>query len=184
MEREAAEVKKRLAKMEAERAEASSNQGQKGKAEEEFIKARRSLKLSPCNNTEDAIKDFLKHELKIPTDLMVTLTVLSCKQVFKRPSMSAQKFVPPPKQIQIELDSQEDRDMIMSHAINLSGGATVEIVVPDRLKILAAKLEHYAYKLRAESKKKSGGDKDLEAKIQVRYDNQRTSLVLAVRKKL
>ena len=58
----------------------------------------------------------------------------------------------------------------------------VEIVIPDKLKVMAARLEKYAYRYRMEAKEKSKGKKELEAKTQVCFSNVRQGLVLALRK--
>ena len=67
----------------------------------------------------------------------------------------------------------------MSYASNLKKGASVDIVVPDHLKITARKLEHKAYKLRQMSKTNAAGDDDKIIKTQVRFDNVRENLVLS-----
>ena len=69
----------------------------------------------------------------------------------------------------------------MSYASNLKKGASVDIVVPDHLKITARKLEHKAYKLRQMSKTNAAGDDDKIIKTQVRFDNVRENLVLGIR---
>ena len=69
----------------------------------------------------------------------------------------------------------------MSFAPNLSGRATMDIVIPDSLRVIQVRLEHFAYKYRKASKERANGDKDLEAKTQVRLDNQAEGLVLGIR---
>ena len=69
----------------------------------------------------------------------------------------------------------------MSYASNLKGGASIDITIPDHLKIVAQKLEHRGFKLRQMSKINAAGDPDKLVKTQVRYDNDREGLVLGVR---
>ena len=71
----------------------------------------------------------------------------------------------------------------MSFAVNLPGDAHIEIVVPDKLRTLQVRLEHFAFKYRKASKARAKGNKDREAKTQIRLDNQCESLVLGIREK-
>ena len=48
--------------------------------------------------------------------------------------------------------------------------------------MIASRLEHFGYHYRKLSKEKSGGNKDLEAKTQVRFGNRAHELVLGIRK--
>ena len=70
----------------------------------------------------------------------------------------------------------------MSYASNLKSGASVDLVVPDHLRLTVTKLEHHAYKLRMTSKDSSGGDKTREIKTQARINNVREGMFLGVRK--
>ena len=69
----------------------------------------------------------------------------------------------------------------MSFAVNLSSSANIDIVVPDKLKTLQVRLEHFAFKYRRASKDRARGAKDKEAKTQVRLDNHSESLGLGIR---
>ena len=79
------------------------------------------------------------------------------------------------------MESIDDRDIVMSYAVNLNGGSNIETVIPDKLRVLQVRLEHFAYKYRKASKDRAAGDKDREAKTQVRLDNHSESLVLGIR---
>ena len=55
------------------------------------------------------------------------------------------------------------------------------MVIPNSLKTEALKLEHFAFKYRQRSKEESGGDKDKEARTQIRLDTLREGLLLGIR---
>ena len=69
------------------------------------------------------------------------------------------------------MESIDDRDIIMSYSVNLSGNAHIEIVVLDALQVLQVRLEHL---------ERAWGNRDNEAKTQVRLDNQSENLVLGI----
>ena len=58
----------------------------------------------------------------------------------------------------------------------------MDMVVPDRLRAIAGKLEHFGYKFREESKKRAKGNKDMVAKTQVRFDSRAANLIIAIRR--
>ena len=105
---------------------------------------------------------------------------VSSKEIYKRPT--AANANPEPK-VQVELGSIEDRDLVMGHAVNLNNNATMEIVVPDRLKLVAGRLENYAFRYRTQAKELAKGKKEMEAKTQIRFDNTKEGLVLGIRSK-
>ena len=68
---------------------------------------------------------------------------------------------------------------VASYAVNLSGNGNIGLVIPDKLQILATKMEHYAFKIRQKSKELHA-DKDKHVKTQLRQDNMSESLVLGI----
>ena len=79
------------------------------------------------------------------------------------------------------LETIDDRDIVMSYAVNLNGGASIETVIPDKLRVLQVRLEHFTFKYRRASKQRAAGNKDQEARTQIRLDNHSESLVLGIR---
>ena len=79
------------------------------------------------------------------------------------------------------METIDNRDVIMSYAMNLTGQASMDIIIPDFLRVNQVRLEHFAYKYRKASKDRAMGVKENEAKTQVRLDNQSEGLVLGIR---
>ena len=173
-------IKVRLTKLEQEKSKPSGSGSQSRNEAAAFMEARKSLILMPCEPTKQSIEYFLRKQMRMPTDVVETLKILSMEEVFQR-------NLPPNKQkdkrpkAQILLKTVDQRDMIMSYATNLSKGANVEMVIPCHLKVTARRLEHHAYKIRQASKEMAGNDKEKITKTQVRFDNLKDDLVLGIR---
>ena len=177
-------IEERLTKLENENRKPSKGRKRaknEDEMSEEYLLAKRSLKLAPCNNSPEAVWEFMSKQLQLPEDVLKNMAVKSAREVFEKKLPSHRKKSTKPK-LQIELHTVEDRDLILSYASNLKGAASIDIVIPDKLLVLAGKLDHYAYKVRQRSKEDSGGKKDLETKTQVRLDNKAESLVLGIRR--
>lgn len=146
----------------------------------DFLVARKFLVLAPCEPNENSVRNFLQKGMEIPDEIVATLRVDNMERVFQRNLPQHRKKDNRPR-TKIELGSIDKRDMVMSHATNLSIGTSVDIVVPDHLKVTAMKLDHHAFKMRKMSKMASNGVKENEIKTQVRFNNKSENLVLGVR---
>ena len=119
----------------------------------------------------------------IPADTIRNISVVFCKIVEEKnlpPHRARARTAKGPK-VEVEMETIDDRDLIMSYAVNLNGSSNIEIVVPDKLRVLQVRLEHFAFKYRRASKERAAGNKDREARTQIRLDNQLESLVLGIR---
>ena len=81
------------------------------------------------------------------------------------------------KKVHISLRDSQERDLIVSYTSNLIHPARLDIVVPDSLQSLKAKLEGLAYKIRRHAKETS----DKKVMTSLRLDDKTESLVMAVR---
>ena len=171
-------IEKRLTKLESERSKGTSRS--QGKEEKnEYIVARKSLLLIPCQPDQDEVLNFLKKEMGIPREVIESLDVVDSRSIFER-------NLPPNKQkdkrpkTQMQLKTIDQWDIVMSYAVNLGQGANLKMVIPCHLKVTAKRLEHHAFKLRQQSKQMSGKDRNKWTKTQVCFDNLKNGLVLGV----
>ena len=143
----------------------------------QFQKARKSLKISPCENNLAAIKEFLEKEMKVPARMLETMHVINTREIFAKNlpehRRTAQTRV---SRTQFEMSTIEERDLLVSFASNLKGGASIDIVIPDTLRSLAARFDHYAYRYRQQAKLEKR-----EAKTQGRFCNKFDTIVLGIR---
>ena len=146
----------------------------------EYLRARKPLRISPCKCNKEAIANFLKRELQIPINTIRNIVVTRCKEVSER-NLPPHRQATSAKKVEIEMETIDNPDIILSYAMNLTGQAGMDIVVPDFLRVNQVRLEHFAYKYRKASKGRAMGIKDNEAKTQVRLDNQSEGLVLGIR---
>ena len=137
-------LEERVAKLEKDKGNSSAqpSSSKRGKSSE-FISARRSLQLSPCQPSPAAVNAFLEQQMQVPRDIIESLSIRKFEQVFARNLPAHRQTTAKPK-VQIELRSIEQRDLLMSFASNLSSGNSIDIVIPDHLKVTARKLEHHA----------------------------------------
>ena len=174
-------IEERVTKLEKQRGAAAAPKArQAGSNSAEFIAARRSLQISPCQPSPAAVEEFLRKEMKIPQDIINTVSIKRFEQIFPR-NLPAHRQASAKRKVLIELKSIDQRDLIMSFASNLKDGAGIDIVIPDHLKVTARKLEHRAFRLRQMSKVNAAGDKDKILKTQVRFDSVKEGLALGIR---
>ena len=114
-------------------------------------------------------------------DTIRNISVVYCKAVEERNLPPHRANSTKKQKVEVEMETIDDRDIVMSYAINLNGGASIETVIPDKLRVLQVRLEHFAFKYRRASKQRAGGNKDQEARTQIRLDNHSESLVLGIR---
>ena len=174
-------LEERLVKLE----QSGSSRGDRGAglaSSEDFLEARKSVRLSPCSIADDGVQDFLVYKMDMPEEIVATLDIANEKEIFPR-KLPSHRVQNKDLKVQVEFESIEERDLVMSYAINLKNPNNIEIVIPDRLKILGVKLEHFAYRYRNESKARARGNKNKEAKTQLRLDNESESLVLGIRER-
>ena len=73
--------------------------------------------------------------MDIPEGIVETLDIANEKEIFPK-KVPAHRMQKKDLKVQVEFESIEERDLVMSYAINLQNPNNVEIVIPDRLKIL------------------------------------------------
>ena len=126
------------------------------------------LRFLPCNPNEEEIKEFMRTKLQMPDTVITSLRVCNHRQV-NTPNRSPGSGRTTIK-TEIQFQSIEDRDIVISYAVNLgNSGANVGIVIPDRLLTLQRKLEHYAYRYRNESKERTGSKNSNSPRQHVRH---------------
>ena len=145
---------------------------------QEFLEARRLIRLSPCNATKDDVRKFLEKELKMDEDIIDSIEITQVKPFLDRKRLANKNKI---KKTTITLSTIDERDAIFTYASNLTSGASMDVVIPDSLKVAAMNLEHFAYKYRQRSKESSGGDKSMEARTQIRLDTMKEGLLLGIR---
>ena len=151
-------IEKRLTKLEAGGVRGGAN-ADPNRAE--FLAARKSLIITLCEADPNTVNTFLLVQLGMPKEVVSTLFVRSCVQVFDKnlPQHRRRQADKRPK-VKIELKTIDQRDLVMSFASNLDKGVNMDMVVPCHLKVTAMRLEHHAFKIRQESKGMAGGGQE------------------------
>ena len=101
----------------------------------EYLIARRSLQISPCDPTREDIDDFLKKELDMPDESVQSMSMVHFREIIER-NLPPHRAGQQKKKVEIELETIDDRDIILSYASNLSRGSSINVVVPDKLRAL------------------------------------------------
>ena len=138
-------TEERLAKLEKEREE-SPGAGMHGSLPEYLI-ARRSVRILPCQATREGVDKFLRKELDMPKEAVKNISVVHLREITEK-NLPLHRARESKNKIELKLETIDDRDIIMSYASNLSGGSNIYIAVPDKLRPLQVRLEHFAYKYR------------------------------------
>lgn len=102
-------------------------------ASEDFLRARRSLRFSPCDPISDDLQAFLNTKMKIPEEISKNLKIINCRPVNPRSLPPNRRRTQAKNKVKVQFETIEDRDLVISYATNLGGSdGNVEIVIPDR----------------------------------------------------
>ena len=172
-------LEERVARLEKGKGKAEAS-GSKQKLSAAFLDARKSIQLAPCMPTMEEVKKFLAKQMEVPLEVIESVKIVEIEQIFARNLPPHRRKNAGPK-CRVQLKSIDHRDLLMSYASNLKRGSSIDITIPDHLRIMARKLEHKAYRLRQMSKINAMGDKDKVIKTQIRFDNSKEGLVLGIR---
>ena len=142
----------------------------------EYRKARRSVLISPAEATLDGVKEFLQKELMLPLDVVEDTLIQDIGPIHPKKLPAHRKGTTEPKKVHISLRDSQERDLVVSYTSNLVHPARLDIVVPDSLQSLRAKLDGLAYKI-----KHAKETSDKKVMTSLRLDDKTESLVMAVR---
>ena len=173
-------IEDRLTSLErGERKKADPNNGQETsspKFTEDFIKARRSLLLSPVQPYIPNLKDYLLNYMKVPEDIVADIQMSDIRRVHPRKMPPHRKKQDDTKKVHVSFRDSHERDVIVSYASNLPENCKLDIVIPDHLMTTKSKLDRLAFKIR-----KHAADNDKRVSTSLRLDDSTESLVTAVR---
>ena len=140
------------------------------------------LSVSPHADSEAEVRNVLEKEMDMDRALVEKIKIKSCKVMSHRSLPAHRAGEIRAGKFQVEFGLIDDRDMISSYAIHLKGKASIDVVVPDSLKVTRTRLEHYAFKFRQCSKELAGNDKSQIARTQIRLDNMSENVLLGIRR--
>lgn len=175
------EIKRRLERLEKGASGGSGDGGRTGgrssKETEAFIDARRSLILSPTMATLPNVKDFLLNEMKIPFNLVADLQITNILKIHPRRMPAHRAKQDDTRKVSVMLRDAQERDVVISYAVNLSKDARLDIVVPDYLLSLKSQFDTLSYRLRRHVKLTA----DKKVQTSLRLDDRSQGLLMAVR---
>ena len=136
------------------------------------MEARCSLIIGPVEPFEKEIKQFMAEKLGMEPEAIEDLLVTQIRKVHvNKKKKKAKRGL-----TRLTFATVADRDLVISHASNLPDGFSVEMTAPDYLLSLRRYLEAFAFRIR-----KFARDLGLQTSTSVRFDDERESLLLAVR---
>ena len=142
-----------------------------------YRKARRSLYISPVDPDLENVRNYLKKELGIPDKAVDDMKLEDIRPIHPKKMPAHRKDSAVANKTHISVRDSYERDLVVSYTTNLKPPARLDIVVPEHLLSLKAKLEGLAYKLRKHAKDTS----DKKIMTSLRLDDKTESLTMAVR---
>ena len=143
----------------------------------DYRRARRSILIALAEATMEGVKKFFQKELGLPDEVIEDTLIQDIRVIHPKKMPAHRKGATEPKKVHISLRDNQERDLIVSYTSNLVHPTRLDIVIPDTLQSLKAKLENLAYKIRNHAKETS----NKKVMTSLRLDDRTESLVMAVR---
>ena len=143
---------------------------------EDFIKARRSILLSPVQPFLPNVKDYLLNMMDVPENIVADLQLSDIRRVHPRNLPPHRKKQDDTKKIHVSFRDSHERDVVVSYASNLKKDCKLDLVIPDHLSSVKSKLDRLSFKIR-----KHAAENGKKVSTSLRLDDATEGLVAAVR---
>ena len=148
-----------------------------GEESAEYMRARRSVFISPVDPSLAGVKKYICEQLGMPSEVVEDLEIGDICSIHPKKIPMHRKETTETKKTHISMRDSYERYLIISYTSNLQFPSRLDIVVPEYLQPLKAKLEGLAYKIRKHAKESS----DKKVMTSLRLDDKTESLTMAVR---
>ena len=143
----------------------------------EFRTARRSLYISPAEPSLAGVKKFLSNNMGIPSEVVEDLKLDNIRSIHPKKLPAHRRAQCDSRKVHLSLRDSYERDLILSYTSNLVSPDRLDVVIPEYLLSMKAKLEGLAYKIRKHAREAN----DRKVMTSLRLDDKTEGLVMAVR---